>query len=81
MDIKQWGENYLLEANRIYDRFVRLKQERVSGNYTNFYDLDRRMQILYDIYLEMKHTGQYLLHYPGRKWYGDGNEKGDTGIF
>ena len=67
MDIKQWGENYLLEANRIYDRFVRLKQERVSGNYTNFYDLDRRMKILYDIYLEMKHTGQYLLHYPGRK--------------
>ena len=67
MDINQWGENYLLEANRIYDRFVRLKQERVSGNYTNFYDLDRRMQILYDIYLEMKHTGQYLLHYPGRK--------------
>ena len=66
MDIKQLGEAYLSEAQKVYARYMQLKEERASCICTNLYDLDRRIQILYDIYLEMKHTGQYLLHYPGR---------------
>ncbi len=57
----------MAEAQQIYTRMVRLKSERAAETGANFYELDRRIQLLYDIYLEMRHTGQYLIHYPGRE--------------
>ena len=66
MDIRHLGESYLLEAQKIQGRYLQLKEQRASYVGTNFYELDKRIQILYNIYLEMKHTGEYLLHYPGR---------------
>ncbi len=64
MDIHRMGAQYLAEAERVYAHMIQLREQRKTGVQTNYYELDRRIQMFYDIYLEMKHTGQYLMRYP-----------------
>ena len=60
MDYKELSEKYFLESNVLNNYIRNLK--KLSKNSTDDLELHYRIQTLYTIYLELKHTGEYLYH-------------------
>ncbi len=62
-----WAQEYLLEADKVKKYLFRLKKQKSKGEQENEADLEKRIQMIYTIYLEMSHTGGYLLRYAKRR--------------
>ncbi len=62
MDFITWSAEYYEQANIIKEKIVNLKQQ-LKGNEKssqNTIELNRRIAILYSMYLECIHTGRLL---------------------
>lgn len=60
MDYIAWSQEYLLESEKIRAKVNRLKSELKTYKGDNARELNRRITILYSMYLECKHTAKYL---------------------
>lgn len=61
MNYREWGQEYLQEAQMLKKRILPLKSElkNVSGEAAAL--LYRRIAMLNEMYLECSHTGTYLI--------------------
>ena len=60
-DYISWGQEYLDEAERIKRRLLVIRAER---DYDIAGEQAQRVQMLYTMYLECRHTGQLLAAHP-----------------
>lgn len=63
-DFAQWAQEYLTEADNIQRRIAALKTELKTASFSQSNDLNRRIAILYTMYLECRHTGRLLAEHP-----------------
>lgn len=60
MDFYEWGTDYLCEAERLRDYLKPLRRELKTACGEDGVLLERRVSMLYDMYLELLHTGRDL---------------------
>lgn len=60
MDFNEWSEQYLKEAQIVRGRVDTLRAELKQVHGKQERDLLYRINILYSMYLELKHTGEFL---------------------
>ena len=60
MDYREWGAEYLEEAQRLKKRVGTLRREYAGLRSEEAILLYRRIAMLYAMYLECFHTGRYL---------------------
>lgn len=60
MDYIAWSQEYLCEAEKLKSKVNRLKSELKAYRGDNARDINRRITMLYSMYLECKHTAKYL---------------------
>lgn len=58
MDYKAWAEDYAQQAQKIKERLSEIKQE--EENEENRMEHNRRAAILYSMYLDCRHTAEFL---------------------
>ncbi len=63
-DFASWSQEYLLEAEALRRRVAVLRSELAAAPCSQCSDLNRRIAILYTMYLECRHTGQLLREHP-----------------
>jgi len=59
MDYSRWSSDYLFEAKKIFKHVSKLKKISKNSKKKNI-DLERRIYVIYQIYLDLKHTSEYL---------------------
>lgn len=60
MNYQKWGEEYLEEAERIKEKIHSIKTSAPPQTHEERLQKMRRTSILYDMYLECRHTGRLL---------------------
>lgn len=60
MDYREWGAEYLEEAQRLKSRVGALRREYAGLHSEEAILLYRRIAMLYAMYLECLHTGRHL---------------------
>lgn len=60
MNYIEWSKEYFIQAENIKRMVVKLKTEKKNANPDLLREYDRRITILYSMYLECKHTGELL---------------------
>jgi hypothetical protein len=65
MDFNEWGQEYLEEAQQLRLRIDGLRAELKTAKHKEACELNRRIYMLYSMYLECKHTGLLLQGYEG----------------
>lgn len=60
MDYREWGAEYLEEAQRLKKRVENLRRKYAGLRSEEAILLYRRIAMLYGMYLECLHTGRYL---------------------
>lgn len=63
-DFAQLAQEYLTEAETIQKRITALKAELRTASSSQSNELNRRIAILYTMYLECRHTGRLLAAHP-----------------
>lgn len=63
MDFYQWGQEYLDEAAVLKERIIQLRREKSLPTCTEPRDLERRIYLLYSMYLDCRATGHRLQSY------------------
>ena len=63
-DFAKWAQEYLTEADAIQRRIAALKTELRTASISQANDLNRRIAMLYTMYLECRHTGRLLAAHP-----------------
>ena len=66
MDFEAWGQEYLDEAAQIKAKVDALRAALRAEELEQDRELAYRMAVLYSMYLECRHTGDYLRRY-GRR--------------
>lgn len=61
MNYIQWGNEYLKEAQKIRKHIDSIRENWSSKSQDEKLSVNRRTNILYEMYLECKHTGEKLL--------------------
>lgn len=61
MDYIKWGNEYLKEAQKIRERIDNIRESWGKKSQDEKLSVNRRTNILYEMYLECKHTGEKLL--------------------
>lgn len=67
MDYYEWGMDYLLEASRLKEYLRPLRKQLKNASGQDAVLLFRRTSSLGEMYLELYHTGRYLLERGDRK--------------
>lgn len=65
MDFNEWGQEYLEEAQQLQVRIDGLRAKLKKAKRKEACELNRRIYMLYSMYLECKHTGLLLQSYAG----------------
>lgn len=65
MNYIEWSKEYFIDAEKIKQRLDVLKAERKYARVENIKNLNRRITMLYSMYLECKHTGRLLYNRAG----------------
>lgn len=60
MDYRVWSESYWREASRVKERMNQIRREPKTGNKEEQILRQRRLAILYDMYLDCTHTAKLL---------------------
>lgn len=60
MDYIAWGQEYLDQANILYEKLEALKKREKYAKRRPDASLQRNIAILYSMYLECRHTGRLL---------------------
>lgn len=60
MDYKKLASEYFTEATILNSYIKNLKREVKNKNAHDLNELNYRISLLYQMYLELKHTGEYL---------------------
>ena len=60
MNYKNWSEEYLLQAENVKKHLDKLKNERKHKCASEIENINSRISLIYQIYLELKQTGIYL---------------------
>ncbi|MDP4120614.1 MAG: hypothetical protein Q8876_06130 [Bacillota bacterium] len=68
MDYNKWANEYLAEAEEIKEYIGRLRNQVKEANAERKKELYSRITILYSMYLELNHTGKYLLERGGESY-------------
>lgn len=65
MDFQKWSEEYRQEAEKIHRRIQELKEEarQCAPGGAKQRDINGRIYTLYSMYLECRHTADYLADY------------------
>ncbi|WP_099204698.1 hypothetical protein [Scatolibacter rhodanostii] len=61
MDYTKWGQEYLIEAKKIKAHIDNIRLNWKHKSQDEKLSINHRTAILYDMYLECKHTGELLL--------------------
>ena len=64
MNYQTWANEYLTEAEALRQRVSSLREELKTANCSQTNELNRRINLLYTMYLECRHTGQWLAGHP-----------------
>ena len=64
MDYEQWAGEYLAEAAHLRERIAKLRAALQTATASETTDLNRRIALLYTMYLECRHTGLFLQEHP-----------------
>lgn len=64
MDFQKWSAEYAAEAATVKKRIDQLRIQRLNGSCADMLELDRRIAILYNMYLELRHTAGVLAKHP-----------------
>ncbi|QEY35347.1 hypothetical protein FL966_09980 [Caproiciproducens galactitolivorans] len=67
MNYKEWGMNYLEEAEKLKARLVPLRKMARTADHETAAQLYRRAALLNDMYLDCLHTGRYLTQSGARR--------------
>lgn len=67
MNYIDWGSAYLQEADRLQNRIRILRQEAKKGDSSQTDAYSARIALLYAMYLDCLHTGQFLIENGGRR--------------
>lgn len=67
MNYQNWAEEYLTEAEALRRRVAALREELKTANCNQANELNRRIAMLYAMYLECRHTGQLLSDHPATR--------------
>ena len=67
LNLTAWSMEYWKEAERVRERLERLRQSDPPVNQEEDLLLQRRMRILYDMYLDCVHTAKYLERRAGKQ--------------
>ena len=67
MDYQNWANEYLTEAEALRQRVAALREELKTASCNQANELNRRIAILYTMYLECRHTGQLLFDHPATR--------------
>lgn len=67
MNYIDWGSAYLQEADRLQNRIRILRQEAKKGDGSQTDAYRARIALLYAMYLDCLHTGQFLIENGGRR--------------
>lgn len=60
MDYIEWSNEYFIESEKLKQILEALKKERSKYDGENIKELNRRITILYSMYLECRHTAKLL---------------------
>lgn len=63
-ELTQLAREYLAEAAALKQRMETLKEELKYAGCSESCEINRRIAILYTMYLECRHTGQQLAEHP-----------------
>lgn len=63
-ELTQLAQEYLAEAANLKQRMELLKQSLKTAGCTESCEINRRIAILYTMYLECRHVGNLLLDHP-----------------
>jgi hypothetical protein len=63
MDFNEWGQEYLQESQQLRLRIDTLRAQLKTAGHKEANELNRRIYMLYSMYLECKHTGLLLQSY------------------
>ena len=63
MNFSKWGQEYLQEASELKVRIDALREQLKTAKSSELCDLNRRIYMLYSMYLECKHIGMQLQSY------------------
>ena len=63
-ELTQLAQEYLAEAENLKQRMERLKTELRTAGCAESCEINRRLAILYTMYLECRHVGQVLAAHP-----------------
>lgn len=69
-DLTQLAQEYLREAAALKRRVDTLRQALRRASCSERNELNRRIAMLYTMYLECRHTGLLLSSHPARQWEG-----------
>ena len=64
MDYQNWANEYFTEAEALRQRVAALREELKTASCNQANELNRRIAMLYTMYLECRHTGQLLSTHP-----------------
>lgn len=67
MNYKIWAEDYLAQAELIKEKLAVLKKTEKEKPEENKMELNRRVTILYSMYLDCRHTAAFLADRGGGK--------------
>lgn len=60
MNYKEWSEQYLFQSSAINRYIKKLKKEKMVESVEEERLFNHRIAVLYKMYLETRHTAQYL---------------------
>lgn len=63
-ELTQLAREYLAEAANLKQRMERLKEELKTAGCSESCEINRRLAILYTMYLECRHVGNLLTEHP-----------------
>ncbi len=70
MNHKKLAEEYIKEAKELNSYIGKIKKQYYSTTFLDDNNINFRLKTLYNMYLDLKHMGEYLM------WrYGDGGKK------
>lgn len=68
MNYSAWAEEYLEEAARIRQKITALRQSLKDADVWDLNEINRRIGVLYPMYLELRETGKLLSRHPQRRY-------------
>lgn len=73
MNYGAWAAEYLEEAARIRQKIIALRQSAKEADVWDLNEINRRIGLLYTMYLELRDMGKFLSRHPQRRY--DDSEK------